>query len=214
MSGETYAEFVDARIKNPTDDLMSDLVQAEFQDAEGVTRSLTRAEVLTMIALLFGAGNETTNRLIGWTGKLLSENPDQRRAIAANPGLIPDAIEEVLRYESPGPYIGRTSSCDVAFQGVTVPANSIVLALVASGNRDESKFSDGDAFDIHRARHPHLTFGYGFHNCLGNALARVEGRIALEEVIKRFPDWNVDMNRAKMSSTATVRGWETLPAFV
>jgi cytochrome P450 len=167
-----------------------------------------------MVALIFGAGNETTNRLIGWTGKLLSEHPDQRRAIKQDMTLIPDAIEEVLRYESPGPYIGRTAVREVEFRGVTVPANSVVLSLVASANRDESKFIDGDSFNIHRPRHPHLTFGYGFHNCLGNALARVEGRIALEEILKRFPDWEVDMSRAEMSSTATVRGWETLPAYV
>ncbi|SFF77168.1 Cytochrome P450 [Novosphingobium sp. CF614] len=214
MTGEAYADFVDARIKNPTDDLMSDLIRAEFEDANGVTRTLTRAEILTMVALLFGAGNETTNRLIGWTGKLLSEHPDQRRAIREDMSLIPDAIEEVLRYESPGPYIGRTAAREVEFHGVKVPANSIVLSLVASANRDEQKFVDGDTFNIHRARHPHLTFGYGFHNCLGNALARVEGRIALEEVLKRFPDWEVDMDRAEMSSTATVRGWETLPAHI
>jgi cytochrome P450 len=89
-----------------------------------------------------------------------------------------------------------------------------VLAIVASGNRDESKFENADSFDIHRERQAHLSFGYGFHNCLGNALARVEGRIALDEVLNRFPTWTVDMPNAKMSSTATVRGWETLPAFI
>jgi cytochrome P450 len=193
---------------------MSDLIRAEFQDANGETRTLTRAEVLTMVALLFGAGNETTNRLIGWTGKLLSEHPDQRRAIRENMSLVPDAIEEILRYESPGPYIGRTAAREVEFHGMKVPEGGKVLSLVASANRDDKKFPDGDAFNIHRDRQPHLTFGYGFHNCLGNALARVEGRIALEEVLKRFPDWEVDMSRAKMSSTATVRGWETLPAYI
>jgi cytochrome P450 len=213
MSGETYAPFVDSRMKNPTNDLMSELILAEFEDSDGTTRRLTRGEILTMIALLFGAGNETTSRLIGWTGKLLSEHRDQRKAIRENLALIPDAIEEVLRYESPGPYIGRTSTRETEFHGVKVPADSIVMAVVAAGNRDEAKFADGETFNIHRSRHPHLTFGYGFHNCLGNALARVEGRIALEEVLKRFPEWQVDMTRAKMSSTATVRGWETLPAF-
>lgn len=212
MTGEAYADFVDSRFKNPTDDLMSDLIRAEFQDANGANRTLTRAEVLTMVALLFGAGNETTNRLIGWTGKLLSEHPDQRRAIRENMALVPDAIEEILRYESPGPYIGRTAARAAEFHGVKVPEGGKVLSLVASANRDDSKFPDGDVFNIHRDRQPHLTFGYGFHNCLGNALARVEGRIGLEEVLKRFPDWEVDMSRAKMSSTATVRGWETLPA--
>jgi cytochrome P450 len=214
MTGEGYEEFVDERIKNPTDDMMSDLIRAEFEDADGRTRTLTRAEILTLVALLFGAGNETTNRLIGWTGKLLSEHPDQRRAIHQNLALIPDAIEEILRYESPGPYIGRTTSREVELRGVKVPAGGIVLSLVAAANRDDRKFADAEVFNIHRERLPHLTFGYGFHNCLGNALARVEGRIALEEVLKRFPDWEVDMTRAKMSPTTMVRGWETLPAFL
>jgi cytochrome P450 len=212
FGGEVYAEYVDYKMKNPADDLMSDLIRAEYQDANGATKTLTRAEILTFIALLFGAGNETTNRLIGWTGKLLSEHPDQRRELAENMAMIPIAIEEVLRFEPPGPYIGRTSSRDTEFHGVTVPAGSPVLAIAAAANRDERKFANAEVFDIHRGRTPHLTFGYGFHNCLGNALARVEGRIALEEVLKRFPNWEVDMTRAKMSSTATVRGWDTLPA--
>jgi cytochrome P450 len=214
MTGEGYEEFVDMRIKAPADDMMSDLVRAEFEGADGKMRTLNRAELLTLVALLFGAGNETTNRLIGWTGKLLSEHPDQRRAIHQNPGLIPDAIEEILRYESPGPYIGRTTAREVEFHGVKVPAGGVVLSIVAAANRDERKFPNPEAFNIHRERLPHLTFGYGFHNCLGNALARVEGRIALEEVLKRFPDWEVDMSRAQMSPTTMVRGWETLPAFL
>jgi cytochrome P450 len=214
MTGEGYEEFVDMRIKAPADDMMSDLVRAEFEGADGKMRTLNRAELLTLVALLFGAGNETTNRLIGWTGKLLSEHPDQRRAIHQNPGLIPDAIEEILRYESPGPYIGRTTAREVDLNGVKVPAGGIVLSIVAAANRDERKFAEAGEFNIHRERQPHLTFGFGFHNCLGNALARVEGRIALEEVLKRFPDWEVDMSRAKMSPTTMVRGWETLPAFL
>jgi cytochrome P450 len=95
-----------------------------------------------------------------------------------------------------------------------VPAGGIVLSIVAAANRDERKFAEAGEFNIHRERQPHLTFGFGVHNCLGNALARVEGRIALEEVLKRFPDWEVDMSRAKMSPTTMVRGWETLPAFL
>jgi len=214
MTGEAYTDFIDSRIANPSDDLMSDLIRAEYEAPDGEIRRLTRAELMTMVALIFGAGNETTNRLIGWSGKLLSEYPDQRRAICEDMSLIPDAIEEILRYESPGLYIGRTTVRDVEFHGVTVPAGNPVLALVGSANRDEEKFSDGEVFNIRRARHPHLTFGIGFHNCLGNVLARIEGRIALEEVLKRFPEWEVDLGRARMSSTATVRGWETLPAYV
>jgi cytochrome P450 len=214
FSGDPYAPYVDWRAKNPSQDLISDLIHAEFQDDKGEMRKLTRAEVLTFISLLFGAGNETTNRLIGWTAKLLSEHPEQRRQINKDRTLIPQAIEEVLRCEPPGIYIGRTPVVDVEFHGVTVPAGKPILALVGAANRDERKFANGETFDIHRKRMPHLTFGYGFHACLGNPLARVEGRIALEEVLNRFPDWEVDLDNAKMSSTTTVRGWETLPAFI
>lgn len=213
FSGDAYADYVDWRAKNPSDDLMTELINAEYLDVDGEMKKLTRQEILTMISLLFGAGNETTNRLIGWTGKLLSENPDQRRQINENRKLIPQAIEEILRCESPGPYVGRVSAKETEFHGVKVPAHSAVLAIVAGGNRDERKFEDGDTFNIHRKRLPHLTFGIGFHNCLGNVLARFEGRIALEEVLNRFPDWHVDIDNAQMSSTATVRGWETLPAW-
>jgi cytochrome P450 len=212
LAGDYYAEFVDYRIKNPGDDLISSLLQTPFDDQYGVTRTLSRAEVLSMVALIFGAGNETTNRLIGWTAKLLSERPDDRREIHANPGMIAEMLEEVLRYEPPGMYIGRTVTRDVEFHGKTVPEGSTLLAIVSAANRDEAKFPNGEDFDIHRGRQPHLTFGYGFHNCLGNALARVEGRIAYEEVFKRFRDWEVDLSRATMASTATVRGWESLPA--
>jgi cytochrome P450 len=214
LSGEYYADFVDHRIRNPGDDLITSLLTTPFEDGKGETRTLTRAEVLSMVALIFGAGNETTNRLIGWTAKLLSDRPDDRREVHANPALLPQVLEEVLRFEPPGMYIGRTTTRDVEFHGKTVPKGSTLLTIVSAANRDEAKFPNGEVFDIHRGRQPHLTFGYGFHNCLGNALARVEGRIAYEEVFKRFRDWEIDMSRAKMSSTATVRGWETLPAHI
>jgi len=214
FSGDPYAEYVDWRLKNPSDDLITDLIKLEYVTQGGETRKLSRDEILVLINLLFGAGNETTNRLIGWTAKVLAEHPDQRREINERRELIPQAIEEVLRFEPTGPYIGRSVAKDVEFHGVTVPAGSIMATVVSAANRDPRKFAEPDTFNIHRERQPHLTFGYGFHNCLGNALARVEGRIALEEMLNRFPEWNVDMSNAKLASTATVRGWEKLPAYV
>jgi cytochrome P450 len=208
---EMFADYLDWRVDNPSDDLMTELLQAEFEDTEGVTRRLSRDEVLGYIGLLAGAGNETTTRLIGWTGKVLSEHPDQRRELAANPDLIPNAIEELLRYEAPSPVQARYVTADVEHYGQAVPAGSIVLLLTASANRDERKFPDADRFDIHRKIDRHLTFGYGVHFCLGAALARLEGRIALDEVLKRFPDWEVDQANAVQARTSTVRGWEKLP---
>jgi cytochrome P450 len=211
FTGTVFGDYIDWRIKNPSDDLMTELLRAEFVDEAGVTRTLTREEILIFVNILAGAGNETTNRLIGWTAKTLAEHPDQRRQIHEDRSLIPQTIEEVLRYEPPGYTIGRFSMQDVEFQGVRIPAGSAVMGITGSANRDKRKFTDGDAFDIHRERVPHLTFGFGFHNCLGNALARIEGRIALDEVLNRFPEWDVDMSRARLSSTSSVRGWETLP---
>jgi len=214
VSGEIFADYIDWRAEHPSDDLMTELLQAEFEDETGSTRRLTRAEVLTYVTVIAGAGNETTTRLIGWTGKVLADHPDQRRELVDDPTLIPNAIEELLRFESPAPHMARYVASDVEVHGQTVPEGSIMLFMVGSANRDDRQFPDGDRFDIHRQIAQHLTFGYGIHFCLGAALARLEGRIALEEVLLRFPEWDVDVDAARLSPTSTVRGWETLPVVV
>ncbi len=105
-------------------------------------------------------------------------------------------------------------SRDVEHYGQTVPEGSVMMFLVGAANRDDRRFHDGDRFDIRREVGQHLTFGYGIHFCLGAALARLEGRIALDEVLKRFPEWDVDLDNARLSPTSTVRGWATLPVVV
>ena len=141
------------------------------------------------------AGAETTTRLIGWTGKLLSEHPDQRRQLVADRSLLPGAIEEILRYEPPALQIARYVTRDVELHGRTVPQGSSILTLVGAANRDERRFGeDAESFDVGRAPRQHLTFGVGAHYCLGNALARIEGRIALDEIMNRFPEWDVDLD--------------------
>ena len=212
--GDIFAEYIDWRTEHPSDDLMTQLLNAEFEDVTGTTRRLERQEILTFLNVIAGAGNETTTRLIGWTGKVLAEHPDQRRELVEDPSLIPNAIEELLRYESPAPHVGRYVARDVEWYGEPVPAGSAILLLAGSANRDDRVFEDGDRFDIHRTIGHHLTFGYGAHFCLGAALARVEGRVALEEVLARFPEWDVDYANAEMASTSTVRGWKSLPVFV
>jgi cytochrome P450 len=211
VGGHAFAEYVDWRADHPSDDLMTVLLNAEFDDETGTTRRLTRAEVLTYIDVLAGAGNETTGRLIGWLGKVLGDHPDQRRRLVADRSLIPNAIEETLRFEPTGLHLARFVARDVEYHGTTVPAGSAILLLVGSANRDERRHEDPDRFDIQRDPGQHLTFGYGLHFCLGAALARLEGRVALDEVLNRFPDWEVDHSQARMSSPATVRGWETMP---
>ncbi|WP_416565803.1 cytochrome P450 [Nocardia testacea] len=212
-SGELFEKYVDWRAEHPSDDIISELLGVEFEDETGTLRHLTRAEVLTYINVVSGAGNETTTRLIGWAGKVLSEHPDQRRELVENPSLIPAAIEELLRYEPPAPHVARYVTRDIEFHGTTVPAGSAMMMLIGAANRDHRQFApDGDVFDIHREARPHLAFSVGTHFCMGSALARLEGRIALEEILKRFPEWETDATNAKLSPTSTVRGWESMPA--
>jgi cytochrome P450 len=214
ISGAAFADYVDWRADHPSDDLMTVLLNAEFEDETGTTRRLERAEVLTYIDVLAGAGNETTGRLIGWLGKVLGDHPDERRKLVADRSLIPNAIEETLRFQPTGLHLARYVTRDVEYYGTTVPAGSAILLLVGSANRDERRHEDPDRYDVARDQGPHLTFGYGLHYCLGAALARLEGRVALDEVLNRFPDWEVDSDNARMAPTSTVRGWETLPVFV
>ncbi len=211
---EQFAQYIDWRADNPSDDLMTELINAEFVDTEGVTRTLRREEILTYVSVVAGAGAETTARLIGWMGSLLARHPEQRAELVENPKLIPNAVEEALRIEPTGHAIARYVTTDVELYGATVPAGSAMMLLIASANRDEDRWADPDGFDIHRKISNLRTFGYSTHFCLGAALARLEGRVALEELVRQFPHWDVDWDAATLSSTSTVRGWETLPITV
>jgi cytochrome P450 len=212
-TGELFETYIDWRVENPSDDIMTELLNAEFVDETGTTRKLTRQELLTYLNVVAGAGNETTTRLIGWAGKVLAEHPDQRRELVENPALIPQAIEELLRFEPPAPHVARYVTRDVELYGQTVPEGSAMMMLIGAAVRDSRQFPpDGDVFDIHREVRQHLAFSVGTHYCLGSALARLEGRVALEEILKRFPEWDIDMAGASLSPTSTVRGWETMPA--
>lgn len=213
LLGDVFEAYIDWRADHPSDDIMTELLNAEFVDETGTTRRLTRLELLTYLNVVAGAGNETTTRLIGWTGKVLAEHPDQRRELTENPALIPQAIEELLRFEPPAPHVARYVTRDVQFHGQTVPAGSVMMMLIGAAVRDHRQFPpDGDVFDIHREVRQHLAFSVGTHYCLGSALARLEGRVALEEILKRFPNWDVDMANASLSPTSTVRGWDSMPA--
>jgi cytochrome P450 len=190
---------------------MTELLTAEFEDETGTRRRLSREEVLGYTTFLSSAGNETTTNLIGWTGKLLADHPEQRQQIAQDRSLVPRAIEEILRYEAPSPVNSRYVARDVELHGQTVPEGSVMVLLNGSANRDERRFPDADRFDIHRQMKYHLSFGYGIHFCLGAALARLEGRVVLDEVLTRFPDWHVDWDHVVRARTSTVRGWRSLP---
>lgn len=207
---EIIAEYVDWRAENPSDDLMTDLINAVVEEEDGDQRPLTRTEILTYISTVMGAGTETTTRLIGFTGQLLSDHPDQRREIVADYSLLPNALEEVLRFEAPSPVQARYVASDTEHHGQTVPEGSAMLLINGSANRDECRYPDADRFDIHR-RATHLSFGQGLHFCLGAALARMEARVAFEEVLSRWPEWEVDYDNAVRAHTSSVRGWARLP---
>ena len=213
--GQVFADFIDWRVDHPADDLTTELLEAEFEDETGATRRLRREELLIFMNVVAVAGAETTTRLIGWTGKLLSEHPDQRRLLASERALLPGAIEEILRFEPPALQAARYVTCETEFHGRAVPEGSAILTLIGAANRDERRFGDdAEVFDVTRAPRQHLTFGVGAHYCLGNALARIEGRVALDEILTRFPDWEVDLDAAVFSSSSAVRGWDSMPAGV
>ena len=214
VTGAMFADYVDWRSHHPSDDLMTMLLNAEFEEESGETRTLSRQEVLTYTSVLAGAGNETTGRLIGWLAKVLAEHPDQRRLVVDDRSLIPNVIEETLRFEPTGHASARYVTKDVEYYGTTLPAGSAVLLLMASANRDPRRFENPAVYDINRNDGQHMTFGYGLHFCLGAHLARLECRIALDELLNRWPEWDVDYRGIKLASTSTVRGWERLPIIV
>jgi cytochrome P450 len=209
-----FADYVAWREKHPSDDLITELLGTSFEDVTGEVRTLTKEEILVFLTVVAGAGVETTGRLFGWLGKVLAEHPDQRAELAGDPSLIPNAIEELLRYEPPGPHVARYVTADTELHGQVIPADSALLLMVASANRDERQFPGPDRFDIHRDVRQNVVFGHGPHFCLGAPLARLEGRIALEEVLNRWPAWDIDTGSARRAPTSTVRGWDSMPAII
>jgi len=211
FDGAIFAEYIDWRIDHPSDDVMTQLLYAEFEDETGIRRRLTREELLAYVNIVAAAGNDTTRRLISWTGKVLAEHPDQLRMLVEDRTLAPNAIEEVLRFEPPPLQNCRYVARDCEWYGRTVPAGSALAMLVPSANRDERHIDDPDRFDVTRRPGQIFTFGFGAHYCLGQALARLQGRIALEEVLARFPEWEVDWDNAKFVCDGDLRGWDALP---
>jgi cytochrome P450 len=201
---EYLGGILDDRRSSPQDDLLTSLAQA----------GLSRRASTDFANLLLAAGTETVGRLLGWAAVVLAAHPDQRAELAADHTLIPKAVEELLRYEAPSPVQGRMTTRDVELHDTVIPVDSKVLLITGAAGRDERAYPDADRFDIHREHHNHVSFGYGIHFCVGAALARLEGRVALEETLKRFPTWEVDHDRAVRLHTSTVRGYSKVPIVV
>ncbi len=213
-SAAWFNDYLDWREKNPSDDVMTTLMHYEFEDETGTMRTLRRDEIVTYLTLITSAGSDTTATAISWAGSLLSDHPDQRRELVEKPDMIPQAFEEVLRCEPPSYHFCRWTTKDVEFHGETIPAESILVVLPPAANRDERKWHEPDRFDIHRDPAQIFTFSFGPHFCLGANLAKIEGRIALETILPRIPEWTVDHANAVLTKGIDTRGWERLPVSV
>ncbi len=204
------ADLLRSRAAAPGDDMLSALTQAEITEGD-TTRRLSIGECADFAVLLISAGTETVGKLLGWAALLLGEQLDQQQILVDAPDVIPNAVEEFLRYEAPSPVQGRWLLEDVELHGTVVPAGSKVLLLTGSAGRDERKYPHAERLDVRRTFDHHVSFGFGIHFCLGAALARLEGRIGLEETLAHAPAFTSDRARAVQWHTSTVRGWANLP---
>ena len=203
----TYmSEHIADRRRSPKDDLMTRLTQVELDDDEGVRRRLSDDDIRAFLILLATAGNETVTKLLATAFHELWKHPDERRALVADPGLIPNAVEETLRYDPPSQYQGRVTTRELTLHGVTLPEHARVLLVNGASGRDERRFPDPDRYDVRREIDMHLGFGYGRHICLGASLARMESRIGLEEFLRRWPEYEIPAGGATRMHSSNVRG--------
>jgi cytochrome P450 len=209
--GAYMQALVEERRRAPRDDMISDLLAAELERADGSRRGLDHDEVGAFFTLLEVAGSETTARLLGWAAMLLARHPDQRTLLVDDPQLIPNAVEELLRYEPPSPIQARFVVRPAEWHGQVLPASSKVALLTGSAGRDDREYVHPDRFDVTRTFDRHISFGYGVHFCLGASLARLEARVAIEETLRRFPHWDVNEQQVELVHTSTVRGPLSVP---
>ncbi len=211
--GEAHAllgEIVDEKAKSPGDDIATLLLTGTVPDHDGVERKLSRQQVVARLLELVAAGHETTAKLVASGVVALAWYPVQRATLVADPSLIAQAVEEMLRWDPPSHYQGRWVERDVTLHGVTIPAESRVILITGSANHDERVFDAPELFDIHRKIDRHVAFGFGIHLCVGAALARLETRIAFEELLTRFPNYELGGPIVRAYSS-NVRGLSSLP---
>lgn len=209
---EYFVGFVQERQARPQDDLISALIAADLRDVEtGELTRLTFPELLGFCILLGNAGHETTARLICNSAVTLHRHADQRAELVADPKRLPNAVEELLRFDPPSQVQGRWTLREWTRHGVTIPADVRVLLLTGAAHRDERQFPEPDRFDIHRKLDRTVHFGQGHHLCIGKSLARQECRVAFEEILARFPDYEVDEANLEWSHNNNVRGYAKVP---
>lgn len=217
-SAEAYQDCLDYfapiyhdRRAHPRDDLLSRLACGVVEHDDGQRGPMSEQEFGENGLMLTTAGNETTTKLIGNLAHELWRHPDQRAELVANPALIPAAVEESLRHDAPSQWQNRVAARDVELHGQRIPAGAFVALVTGAANRDERKYPDPDRFDIHREIDVHLSLGYGHHICLGKSLARLEGRIAMEELLARFPGYELIADELERTYSANVSGFSAMP---
>lgn len=204
-----YAEMIAARRAQRTDDLTSALIDAELDGDR-----LSDDDITSFLFLMVVAGNETTTKLLGNAWYWAWRNPDERAKPFADPGRVPEWVEETLRYDTSSQMLARVATTDLTVRGTTIPAGDRVLLLVGSANRDEAVFPDPDRYDIGRDTGDLASFGFGRHFCLGASLARLEARVCLEELVRRVADYDVDPDGIERVHSVNVRGLAALPTTV
>jgi cytochrome P450 len=203
---EYFRSLIAVRRKSPKPDLLSALIAAEEQGDK-----LSEPELVATCALLLIAGHETTVNLIGNGVLALLWHPDQLRALADDPALIPTAVEELLRYDGPVQRTGRMTMADVEIGGRRIPKGSIVAAVIGAANRDPAHFPDPDRLDVARRENRHIAFGFGIHFCLGAPLARIEGQVAIGTLLRRMPALKLVSDTPEWRESSVLRGLKTLP---
>jgi cytochrome P450 len=206
-----FAELTASRRAKPSDDLISGLVQAEFSGSDGEVERLTDEEIIFFCLLLGVAGNETTAKMIATGAVVLDAFPDERARLVADPTLWTTAVEELLRFDPPSHYQGRVATKPLAYYDQEVPEGDIVLLINGAANRDPRTFERPERFIADRPIERQLAFGHGIHFCLGASLARQETRVALEELLKRFPKYEVDRDGVERFHSTNVRGLSKVP---
>jgi cytochrome P450 len=194
--------------------LISKLIEAVLVDDEGREEQLSDEDVAAFSVLIAGAGSETVTKLIGSGVVLFDQHPDQWELVRADVAAIPSAVEEILRVHPPSQYQGRFAIEDFALDCGTIPAGSPVLLLTGAATRDPRAFDQPDTFDITRGGHTTLAFGYGAHSCLGAWLARLESRLAFEEIRRRWPRLAVHHDGLRRVNMSNVAGYSNVPVSV
>ena len=207
-------ELAQQKRAEPADDMLSHLIEAEVETEDGQSVRLDDEEIAGFGTLLAAAGSETVTKLVGNAAVLFGRHPDQWAKVLDDPAVIPNAVEEILRYWAPSQYQGRYSTVDSEWHGITIPKHKPVFLITGAANRDPRRYDEPDRFDITREPGLAVGLGHGLHVCLGAALARMESRVAIEEIARRWPAFEVQETGLRRVQMSNVAGYSSVPITV